>query len=299
MAARSSGPRGTRACRAGAAGPPGRVVADPVGVPAPQRGEPRVEPGRRRARSARTRISAGSTRGQPAAAPRRAAAAQAAAGTSAWATCPRACTPASVRPATVSRGGLGQPQHPAERLGQHALDRPPPGLAPPSRKTPPRRRRDQPGAGRAVVRPATPTSRGPRLQRGSGISRSASRALPVWFVLVSCRLGGGVVGLVGSRTVAPRRRRSASSASCRLVGPTARRHRLTRQARPGACRRPRPPRSAASAAVGGGAAAGGRGLGDGGPGGGAWLATGSPRTSSMTAIGALSPLRGPILVIRV
>ena len=37
------------------------------------------------------------------------AACQLAAGTSAWATWPRACTPASVRPATVSSGGSGRP----------------------------------------------------------------------------------------------------------------------------------------------------------------------------------------------
>ena len=42
------------------------------------------------------------------------------AGRSTCATCPRACTPASVRPATVSRGGRRAQQH-AERLLEHAL----------------------------------------------------------------------------------------------------------------------------------------------------------------------------------
>ena len=90
-------------------------VGDPVGVAAAQRGEARVEAlGRRRAR--RTTTSAGQHAGQPghqrlprcAAGAGPAAAAQPPASMSTCATWPRACTPESVRPATVSRG-VGRP----------------------------------------------------------------------------------------------------------------------------------------------------------------------------------------------
>ena len=92
-----------------------RVVADPVGVAPPERGEPRVEPvgrGSDGARPGRRAAAAGPAvagpptgRRRPVDRPERPA----------WATWPRACTPASVRPATVSAGGSAQRQRPPER----------------------------------------------------------------------------------------------------------------------------------------------------------------------------------------
>ena len=91
------------------------IVADPVGVAPPQRREPRVEP----AGAGPDRVDPHVRRQQPGQPPSTPAPAEQliaqppVSGDVEWATWPRACTPVSVRPATVSRGGRQAAQRPA------------------------------------------------------------------------------------------------------------------------------------------------------------------------------------------
>ena len=120
------------ACRAGAAARrPSARVGDPVLVAAAQGREPGVEVGRhlgQRRAPARRRAAA-----RPAgAAARRRAAATRSAGRSTWQTWPVACTPASVRPATVSPVAVPAPKTSVQRLGEHPGDGAPARLGRPA-----------------------------------------------------------------------------------------------------------------------------------------------------------------------
>ena len=136
-------------------------VHDPVGVAAPDGGEPRVEAlGRLDAPGARAGRRAGCRRrGGPA----RPAARRSATGrrlddlrsTSRCTTWPRACTPASVRPATVTRTPL-EAQGGGQRRLELALDRAQPRLGGPA------------GEVGAVVGTVDPQAHGPILGAGPG-----------------------------------------------------------------------------------------------------------------------------------
>ena len=91
------------------------AVADPVGVSTPDGREPGIEPGRRRADRGDADVV-----GQRAVDPAHVDVRPASRRTSRWATWPRACTPASVRPAQVR--STSTPQKVAEHPLQLALD---------------------------------------------------------------------------------------------------------------------------------------------------------------------------------
>ena len=279
IAATSSGRRyHSVSCRRSGSGR-GRVVADPVGVAAPERREPGVEAGRGRAEPAHPDVGRQQP-GQPAQRGRRGR--RPGGGGHVDVRDLAAGVHARVGPARHGqRRGAGQPQQVAEGVLDHLLDGPPAGLARPA------------GELRAVVAEIEPEPAGrgliaQRAQRcfSAGLSSAASASagvlgvgliLGVRVVLVLSRVvvGRDVLGLV--------RVRGLGHVGClgRLGVVLGRGHGVLGLGR----RRRRP-----------GAAAGcdrrARRRRDG-------LASASSWISSMTASGALSPLRGPILVIRV
>ena len=119
----------------------GGRLGQPVDVAAPDRGEAGVEAGRSRGQPPDRpghRAAPGS-----AAAPRRRRRPSAPRSRSTWATCPRACTPASVRPAQTRPGGAVDAQDPAQPGLQLTLDRALVRLGRPSPRRPFRRSRGQ------------------------------------------------------------------------------------------------------------------------------------------------------------
>ena len=295
---------------------PERVVADPVGVAAPERREPGVEAGRGETRRARTPMSRGRHARQPATEGAARHRRRPRPGTSTCTTWPRACTPASVRPAQVTRTRGSRStvasapstsawtvrwpgwRRPAREVGavvgqvEAQTDEPAvPGDG--GRRARFRRRTEVGRSGRALLRPSWPRRRRPRRSR----RRPRPRRLP--------RPTFGSSELLGSRGRLVRR-------GARLGGSLLGTLDVTLGGVVGGLRRRRPRRSprrqlrcAASAAAAFFAAAFLAGA--------FWAvvlvaASASPTvsafavsasTSSMTAIGALSPLRGPILVMRV
>ena len=109
----------------------------------------------------------GQPRGQPRRRPE-------SAGRSACATWPVACTPASVRPATVSRDGL--PQHHRQGVGQHAADGAPARLRRPAGEVRAVVGDVQPDPGRTSGR--TPRARRPEWGRRARRGRAAVRTRP-------------------------------------------------------------------------------------------------------------------------
>ena len=246
-----------------------RRVGDPVLVAPGQGREPGVErrPAPRRGRD--DPDVGGQQPGQPAHAAWRRAPPSASAGTSTWQTWPVACTPASVRPATVSPVASPAPKRRLSSSVQHPGDGAPARLGGPAGEVGAvvARRQPQPDRiDRARPRP-TDRARHPVVE-GAGPGRLPSirprSRRPRRLV------GAGVVGVLGRR-----RRRSAacvggagvsSSSSPASAATASALAALRAVALAGLGRRRRPTSSS---------------------------------TSSMIAIGAASPLRGPVLTIRV
>ena len=263
-----------------------RIVAHPVGVAAPQRGEPGVEPVRGGADRPHPDVGR-QLPGQPAAG---------------WAGRPPPRPPPARRRARPGRARARRRRCGPPRSGPaagRASARPSascttcwtvrrPGCRP-SRESLSRRRTGPAGAGSHGIR-LVPDGR----QRAA---QGRSRAVAGILRLVVIRPSSSLLSASSSG--------SSSSSSARVLGAPRR-----RPASASWPRRPRPVRPRVGRlgrarvrlrGLGRGRLrrAPARPAGRGGRGGGAACASASSRTSSITAIGALSPLRGPILVIRV
>ena len=143
-----------------------RLVADPVDVAPPDRREPGVEPGRRDRDVPHGDVVGQRTVEPPGAAP--SSTASGLSGTSTCTTCPRACTPASVRPAQVTATDV-ECAAPGQRRLQLAL-RPCAGRAGgPSRRT---RRRRRPG--RVAAAPLTRQALGSSAASPASVSSTSS-----------------------------------------------------------------------------------------------------------------------------